>query len=177
MLSRWCAACTSPSPSSRPMRTPAEYAERHRLEAERLNDMEMRNRIARRADRRRRRAADLVVPEVLWRNAQGRAIRHGRGARTRARARALGRRPEPIGVGSAAGPRSLAPLVGVDVRRPLQAARRHPLNTAPPDCRESRSRPSSSAATTRTGTRRRCRPPAATGPCSPGSRCRAWSAA
>ena len=39
-----CAVCISPRPSSPPIEDASEYAERHRMEAERLNDLEKRNR-------------------------------------------------------------------------------------------------------------------------------------
>ena len=64
----------------------SEYAERYRREAEQLNDLERRNRTARRGARRLQRCAHFLVPEILRRNAQRRAIRHGRSAR-RARER------------------------------------------------------------------------------------------
>ena len=69
------------------------YAERYRMEAEQLNDLERRNRTEGEALDDFSRRADLLVPEILRRNAQGRAIRDGRSARAGARACSMEREP------------------------------------------------------------------------------------
>ena len=123
MLSRWCAACTSPSPSLATYEDARRYAERHRLEAERLNDMELRP-SASKAEPIDDVAVRRISVPFLKSEKCARASNSSWTRCAHARASACaGRRPEPIGVGSAAGPRSLAPLVGVDVRRPLQKQR------------------------------------------------------
>ena len=66
----------------------------------------------RRGARRLQRRANFLVPEILRRNAQGRAIRHGRSARAGARARSMEREFGPAGVGIAVCPSSLAAPVG-----------------------------------------------------------------
>ena len=62
----------------------------------------------RRGVRRFQRGADFLVPQILRRNAQGRAVRHGRGARAGARARALEREPRIAVARAAVGAGSVA---------------------------------------------------------------------
>ena len=102
-----CARCTLPAPSRRPSWMPANMRSAIACEAERAERTGKAQPHRRRGARRFQRCADLLVPEILWRNAQGRAIRHGRSARAGARARPMGR-----GSGSAGGALCLRRFLG-----------------------------------------------------------------